>query len=207
MARDGSGAEDMRTLIITNDSQMFLPGWMGNPKRGVGYEEYKNSLSFGTDQVEVYLPAWEMFGGRFTEIRRLRERLSEMVPTDLDIISGEYGLISSEMTICPYDRPMDSPTEVLGLESRTRFSSDVVRRIGEHGLTVVLLPKAFVSFLLDKGSFECMEHGIVITSPSLFDRFEGDGILLLERMGARVGSKNAERVIGHVRSLAAGIFS
>jgi len=61
-------------------------------------------------------PAHLMFSGTFREVRIFSEKLNEILPTELLIISSEYGLIDKNEIIEEYSNKIQTTNEVYNLE-------------------------------------------------------------------------------------------
>ena len=161
----------MKVLVITNDSTVFR------------YEEAK---------------AEDMFGGRLTEVRNLKQRISEMFETSFGIISGRYGFISGDRAITKYENVPDSETEYKMLEERTGFSEWISMVSEGFDVTLLFVPKGMMRMLMNvsiKGRI------ISSTSPEFKDEFERRGWSFYERKGARVGRNNADMIVSELLSV------
>ena len=155
----------MRILIVTNDGTVFLK------ERG---------------------SAEEMFGGRVTEVLRLKTSLSEGHDVSLAVISGRYGLISGDETISRYTDVPDSAGGYKELQIRTDYAGRLKMMSGQFDLTLVFVPKDMMHVLIENGSLP--ENTMAVTGREFMDVFERNGWMFLERNGARIGKKNAEAI-------------
>ena len=79
-----------QVLVITNDSTVFL-----------------------TDR---WVSAYEMFGGRVTEVKNLVERLSEHAQVSFGIISGQYGFVPANYVVMRYSNVPSCREEFLDFD-------------------------------------------------------------------------------------------
>ena len=154
----------MRILVVTNDSTVFR------------YEEAK---------------AEEMFGGRLTEVRNLKNRISDISDPDLSIISGEHGLIPGDRTIKRYVDVPDTISGYLKAEEKTRFSNTISELTKSYDVTLIFVPKEMMRILMRNEL-----HGIIIavTNTEFKEEFKRRGWYHLERKGARVGKENFQTI-------------
>ena len=160
----------MNVLVITNDSTVFR------------YEEAS---------------AEEMFGGRVTEVRNLKNRLSEKCNTLFSIISGKYGLIPGNEKIVKYSYVPDSLSEYSETEKRTGFAKAVSDATKDFDVTLIFIPKEMFRMIIKE-----QLHGTVIAATSLEfkEQFQRNGGRFYERKGARIGKQNAEDIVNFIFS-------
>ena len=84
-----------RILVISNDSTVFLSNG--------------------------FVSAFEMFGGRLTEVKKLVERLNDVCDVSFAIISGEFGFIPANYVVRKYDRVPACKEEYEDLQRRKDF--------------------------------------------------------------------------------------
>jgi hypothetical protein len=156
----------MRILVITNDGTVFLKD------RG---------------------KAEDMFGGRVTEVLRLKRSLSGEHDVSLAVISGRYGMIDGNETISGYAGAPDTAGGYAELQVRTDYAGKLRGISKRFDMTMVFVPKEMMRILIGKGSLP--ENTLAVTSPEFRDMFERNGWTFLERKGARVGKENLKRII------------
>ena len=84
-----------RILVISNDSTVFLSNG--------------------------FVSAFEMFGGRLTEVKNLVARLNDVCDISFAIISGEFGFIPANYVVRKYDRVPSCKEEYEELQERKDF--------------------------------------------------------------------------------------
>ena len=158
-----------RVLVISNDSTVFL----------------KNG----------FVSAFEMFGGRLTEVKNLVARLNDVCDISFAIISGEFGFIPANYVIRKYDRVPSCKEEYEELQERkdfvgqTRFITQAFDRI------IVCVPKDMFSMLipaLPKGRV------LAVTNECYKEVCEKNGWSYYPRKGARVGDANADAIVKEI---------
>ena len=158
-----------RVLVISNDSTVFL----------------KNG----------FVSAFEMFGGRLTEVKNLVARLNDVCDISFAIISGEFGFIPANYVVRKYDRVPSCKEEYEELQERkdfvgqTRFITQAFDRI------IVCVPKDMFSMLipaLPKGRV------LAVTNECYKEVCEKNGWSYYLRKGARVGDANADAIVKEI---------
>lgn len=158
-----------RVLVISNDSTVFL----------------KNG----------FVSAFEMFGGRLTEVKNLVARLNDVCDISFAIISGEFGFIPANYVVRKYDRVPSCKEEYEELQERkdfvgqTRFITQAFDRI------IVCVPKDMFSMLipaLPKGRV------LAVTNECYKEVCEKNGWSYYPRKGARVGDANADAIVKEI---------
>ena len=158
-----------RILVISNDSTVFLSNG--------------------------FVSAFEMFGGRLTEVKNLVERLSEVCDISFAIISGEFGFIPANYVIRKYDNVPACKEDYEKLQEKkdfvgqTRFITQAFDRI------IVCVPKDMFQMLipaLPKGRV------IAVTNECYKDVCEKNGWTFYLRKGARVGNENADAIVKQI---------
>ena len=162
-----------QVLVITNDSTVFL--------------------------TKKWVSAYEMFGGRFTEVRNLVDRLKKHAQTSFGVISGQFGFVPSNYVIMEYSNVPSCKEEYEEAQERTDFVGKVefVCR-GFFDSIVVCVPKDMFAMLMPVLP---RDKVIAVTSPDFKDACEERGWTFLPRSGARVGNENADRIIELVDEL------
>ena len=165
----GFRPQTKRVLVISNDSTVFL----------------KNG----------FVSAFEMFGGRLTEVKNLVARLDEVCDISFAIISGEFGFIPANYVVRRYDRVPSCKEEYEELQERkdfvgqTRFITQAFDRV------IVCVPKDMFAMLipaLPKGKV------IAVTNECFKEECERNGWTYYPRKGARVGDANADAIVKQI---------
>jgi len=136
--------------------------------------------------------AEEIFGGRVTEVRRLKDSLSNEHNVSMALISGRYGLVSGDEIISRYTDPPDTSEGYAELQHRTDYAGRLKEMSDEFDMTMIFVPKDMMRILIGNGSLPC--NTLAVTSPEFKDVFEKNGWIFMERKGARIGKKNAEAI-------------
>ena len=172
--------------IITNDSTVFL-------KTGVA-------------------SAFEMFGGRCTEVKKLVARLDtasmsndpskKLCEVSFGIISSRFGYVPADYTIMPYPKEevMDSPEDYEAVQEKKNYLGMIDYTCKLFDRIVVCVPKHMVEMILDA---DVLPEGrvIAVTSPELKAECEKRDWMFLERNGPRVGSENADIIFEEIRKI------
>ena len=173
-----------RILVVTNDSTVFLKN--------------KNLVA----------QAYDMFGGRVTEVKNLVARLDTAVKEDgsklcdvsFGVISTKYGFVPGNYMISGYDEVMDSKEGYLDCEERKQFVEQVSYLTQPFDKTIICVPKEMFRMFLEADQ---IRDGVVIavTSPEFKEECEKRNWTFLERKGARVGAENADKIEELIRAL------
>jgi len=161
--------------VVTNDSTVFL-------KKGLA-------------------TAFEMFGGRAEEVKRLVARLDtakkdgrKMCDVSFGLISTRFGFVPGNYVIASYDGVMSNKKDY----ERVQREKDYLGQVGQASVyfdrVVVCVPKDMFAMMLEDDTFM---HGkvIAVTSPVFEEECAKRGWTHLERKrGPRLGKENAERV-------------
>ena len=158
-----------RVLVISNDSTVFLSNG--------------------------FVSAFEMFGGRLTEVKNLVARLNDVCDISFAIISGEFGFIPANYVVRKYDRVPSCKEEYEELQERkdfvgqTRFITQAFDRI------IVCVPKDMFAMLIPALP---KERVIAVTNECYRDVCEQNGWTFYLRKGARVGDANADAIVKQI---------
>lgn len=173
-------------LVITNDSAVFL----------------KNGIC----------SAFEMFGGRCQEVKKLVARLDTASFTDnpekklcqvsFGIVSGRYGYVPADYTVMPYPKEevMDSPEDYEAVQEKKNYLGMIDYTCKLFDRIVVCVPKHMFKMILDANVLP-PGRVIAVTSPDFKEECEKRDWLFLERRGARVGDENAKTIFEEVRKI------
>lgn len=172
-----------RILIVTNDSTVFL-----NPNR-----------------IDT---AFNMFGGRATEVKKLVARLDTAVDgngkklcdVSFGVITTQYGFVPGNYQIVSYNNVMSDRAGYEDCENRKQFVEQVSYLCKPFDKVVLCVPKDMFSMFLEA---DLIDDGklIAVTNPCFKEECEKRGWTYLERNGARVGNDNADRIEEYVREL------
>lgn len=174
-----------RVLIVTNDSTVFL---------------VKNRIA----------TAFEMFGGRMTEVKKLVERLDraendkgeKLCDVSFGVISTKYGFVPGNYQIMEYPHVMSNREEYIQADLDKNFVSQTSFITRPFDKVIICIPKEMFRMFLEADEIE-RGKVIAVTSPEFKDECESRGWTFLERKGARVGDANADEIERLVRDLCA----
>lgn len=173
-------------LVITNDSTVFL----------------KNGAA----------SAFEMFGGRCQEVKKLVARLDTASKTDdpskklcevsFGIISSRFGYVPANYTVMAYPKEevMDSPEDYEAVQKKKDYLGIIERSSKLYDRIVVCVPRHMMEMIMDYGA---LPDGrvIAVTSPDLRGECRKRDWLFLERKGPRVGADNADIIFEEIRKI------
>jgi len=217
----------MKVVIFTEDTAVKLPPinrWTGKYGRGINITEdsqiiallESHNLAVPHDDIEtedqyhkvlheLIRPARSMFAGMFFEVRTFADTLSELVQTDLYVISGRYGLIQETEEIVPYSSNIQTEQDLETLDKRTDFSSHMIDAANKHEFIILLLPRHYLMYLLKHGWFDQLDRKssiIIVSSKKLqSDLSQYNNVCVLERKGvARMGEANRVKILKAIKS-------
>lgn len=217
----------MKVVLFTEDTDVKLPPihqWTGKYGRGIDITEdshiitllKSHNLAVPHDDIEMedqyrkvlrefIRPARSMFAGMFSEVRTFADTLSELVQTDLYVISGRYGLIQETEEIIPYFFHIQTEQDLGTLDERTDFNNRMVDAANECKFIILLLPKHYLLYLLKHGFFDRLngESSIIIVSSKKLqsDFSQYNNASVLERKGvARMGKVNRDKILEIIKS-------
>ena len=216
----------MNVIIFTDESGVKLPEIKRNGNTGKGLNISNNSqiisllnyynISLPRNDIDMedqYLkvlhefirPAKYMFAGMFFEVRDFAEKLSNIISTELYIISGRYGLLKDDEEIIPYLSHIQSINDLEKLYERTHFTHKMAELTEKHDFVIILFPKHYLSYLLKIGWFDKINQNIsiIIVSSTEFNSSFSlySNILLLPRKGvARLGEENRKKILETINS-------
>lgn len=161
-------------LIVTNDSTVFL-------KKGLA-------------------TAFEMFGGRAEEVKKLVARLDtaqkdgrKMCDVSYGVISSRFGFVPGNYVITNYDGIMASKEDYERVQNEKDYLGQLNQVSMYFDRIIVCVPKDMFQMMLDDQTFL---HGkvIAVTNPVFEEECSKRGWTYLERKGARVGNENVEKI-------------
>lgn len=172
-----------RILIVTNDSEVFL-----NPNR-----------------IDT---AFNMFGGRVTEVKKLVARLDTAVDDNgkklcdvsFGVITTQYGFVPGNYQIVSYPNVMSDREGYEDCENRKQFVEQVSYLCKPFDKVIMCIPKDMFAMFLEADSIDDGKL-IAVTNPCFKDECERRGWIYLERNGARVGNANADKIEEYIRQL------
>ncbi|MDR1955067.1 MAG: hypothetical protein LBP82_03860 [Candidatus Methanoplasma sp.] len=170
-----TGGTNLRSvLVVTNDSTVFL-------KKGLA-------------------TAFEMFGGRAAEIKKLVTKLDnakkdgrKMCDVSYGVISTRFGFVHGSLVITNYEEVMSKKEDY----ERVQKEKDYLGQLNQISMyfdrVIVCVPKDMFAMMLGDETFQ---HGkvIAVTCPLFQGECANRGWVFLERKGSRLGTRNAEEI-------------
>lgn len=149
-------------------------------------------------------PAQLMFSGTFREVRIFSEKLDDILPTELLIISSKYGLIDKNKIIESYSNKIQTTKEVHELDTNLSFVEIMSEKVKDSCFIILLLPAYYLRYLTGRGWLkEIMnDHKVIIlTGKSLkTNLLDNINAMFLEKKGvARIGLRNQELIINMIK--------
>ena len=160
-------------LVITNDSTVFL--------------------------TKRWVSAFEMFGGRITEVEKLVCDIEDICHVSFGIISGRFGFIPADYVVMPYDNVPSCKEDYEEAQERTDYAGKIRQMITPiYDRIVVCVPKDMFAMLMPALP---KERVIAVTNEIYKDECERRGWTYLPRVGARVGNENRDKILEIIRDL------
>lgn len=160
-------------LVITNDSTIFL--------------------------TDKWVSAFEMFGGRITEVEKLVCDIEDICYVSFGIISGRFGFIPADYVVMPYDNVPSCKEDYEDLQARVDYAG-AIKKYSMHAFDkiVVCVPKDMFPIIMDS-----LPEGkvIAVTNEIYKDECAKRGWTYMPRVGARVGNANHEEILEIIRSM------
>lgn len=174
-----------RILIVTNDSTVFL-----------------NRSSIDS--------AFNMFGGRATEVKKLVARLdtaekedgTKLCDVSFGVISTMYGFVPGNYGIVSYDNVMSDRAGYEECQKRKQFVEQVSYLCKPFDKVILCIPKDMFAMFVEADQIDDGKL-IAVTNPCFKEVCEKKGWSYLERNGARVGNENADEIERLIRELCA----
>lgn len=146
-----------------------------------------------------------MFAGMFGEIRVFHDILREILPTELYIVTGRYGLVKEDDEIIPYSAHIETVEDLERLNNRTYFLKAILDASSDKQFIIMCFPSHYFQFLIKEGLFEKIgtEHLFFIVAGSNIksELSEHPNIMLFEKRGvARLGKENQAKIIDRIKS-------
>ena len=167
-------------LVITNDSTVFL----------------KKGLS----------PAFEMFGGRTEEIKKLVARLDtatkderKMCDVSYGIITTRFGFVPGNYVIANYDGVMSKKEDYIRVQKEKDYLGQLNRISMYFDRIIICVPNAMFAMMLENETFQ-QGKVIAVTSLSFEQECSKRNWAFFERKGARLGKDNAEKIFRLIES-------
>ncbi|MCL1978577.1 MAG: hypothetical protein FWG60_00225 [Methanomassiliicoccaceae archaeon] len=161
-------------LVVTNDSAVFL-------KKGLA-------------------TAFEMFGGRTEEIKKLVARLDtaskdgmKMCDVSYGVISTRFGFVPGNYVITNYDEVMSKKEDYERVQKEKDFLGQLNQVSIYFDRVVVCVPKDMFAMFLQDETF-LPGKVIAVTCPDFKEECAKRGWVFFERKGARLGKENAEKI-------------
>ncbi len=172
-------------LIVTNDSEVTI-----------------------SNKLEA---AGDLFGGRVTEIREFVKSLEEefgeegsnTMNISFGLITTFFGFVPSNYSIYRYKYAMSNKEEYLLTQKERDYAGRLEYVSRGFDKVIICVPKEMFRILVDN---DALHNGkiIAVTSKDFKGLCEEREWIYLERKGARLGKKNAEKVRNYLRELNAG---
>ena len=171
-----------RILVVTNDGTVFR--------------------SKGVDS------AFNMFGGRVTEVKSLVARLDTAVDekgrklcdVSYGVITTRYGFVPGNYVIDSYPRVMSNKKEYEFVNAANHFVEQTSYLCRPFDKVIFCIPKDMFAMFLEADQIDDGKL-IAVTCPEFKEECEKRGWTFLERKGARVGSENADEIERLIREL------
>lgn len=168
-------------LVITNDSTVFLESGLAS--------------------------AFDMFGGRVTEVKELVARLDTASKNDVKMCEVSYGIISSHFgfvpgnyTIAPYGNIMSCKEDYERVQGLKDYLGKLEYVSKPFDKIVVCVPKDMFALMLKNNTLP-NDKVIAVTSLDFKKDCEERGWVFLERRGARVGKENSEKIFRMIEDI------
>ena len=167
-------------LIITNDSAVFL-------KKGLA-------------------SAFEMFGGRTEEIKKLVAKLDTAEKDDRKMCDVSYGVISTRFGFIPGNYVITSYGDVMSKKEdyiRVQNEKDYLGQLNHVSMyfdrIIICVPNDMFAMMLENETFQ---HGkvIAVTGKAFEEECSKRGWVYLERRGSRLGRENADKIFRLIES-------
>ena len=161
-------------LVVTNDSAVFL-------KKGLA-------------------TAFEMFGGRTTEVKKLVARLDTAEKDGRKMCDVSFGVISTRFGFVPGNYIITNYSGVMSVKEdyeRVQKEKDYLGQLNQISIyfdrIIVCVPSAMFGMMLNDDTFQ---HGkvIAVTCRAFEEECTKRGWVYLERRGARLGNENAGKI-------------
>ena len=159
-----------KVLVITNDSTVFLS--------------------------DGYVSAYEMYGGRLTEVRNLYDRLAEITTTNFGIITGKFGFIPSNHVVMKYDFVPSCKEDYVKLQEEKDFVGMTGFLVKPFDKVVICVPKDMFEMLIPVLPDNKV---IAVTNRKFKKHCKEHGWSFYLRKGARVGNANADAIVKEIQ--------
>ncbi len=161
-----------KILVITNDSTVFLK--------------------------DAFIPAFDMFGGRCTEVKNLFTRISAITDASMGFISGKFGFVPSNYVVMKYDFVPSCKEDYEKLQEEKDFVGQIAFLAKPFDKVVLCVPKDMFAMLIP--SFPDGKL-IAVTNEMYKDVCREHNWSFYPRKGARVGNENADAIIKEIENL------
>lgn len=174
-----------RILIVTNDSTVFL----------------------NKGRIDS---AFNMFGGRATEVKKLVARLDtaekddgrKLCDVSFGIITTQYGFVPGNYGIVSYENVMSDRAGYEECQERKQYIEQVSYLCKPFDKVIMCIPKDMFAMFVEADQIDDGKL-IAVTNPCFKEICEKKGWSYLERKGARVGNENADEIERLIRELCA----
>jgi hypothetical protein len=171
----------MSVLVITNDSTVFL-------KKGL-------------------TSAFEMFGGRVEEVKRLVAKLDlaekdgkKICDVSYGVISSRFGFVPGNYVITNYENVMSTKEDYLRVQNEKDYLGHLNQISKYFDKIIICVPKDMFAMMLEDDTFQDGKV-IAVTSPSFEEECLKRSWTYLERKDARVGIANAEKIYHMIQKM------
>jgi hypothetical protein len=145
-----------------------------------------------------------MFAGMFGEVRIFHEKLKKILPTDLYIVSGRYGLIRDDEEIIPYSAHIGNVDDLDKLNNKIPFFNAMLAASNDKQFIIMCLPVHYFKFLIKEGWFRRRidKQFFIVTGAEIrYELSSYPNIKLFEKRGvARIGKDYQAKIIGIIES-------
>lgn len=152
--------------------------------------------------------AGKLYGGRVTEIREFVKSLEKEFGEEGDntmnisfgLITTYFGFVPSNYSIAKYKYAMSNKKEYQITQDQRDYAGKLEYVSRGFDKVILCVPKEMFRILVDN---DALHHGkvIAVTSKEFRELCEERDWMFLERRGARLGKKNAERIKKYLREL------
>lgn len=169
MRPDTVEGTEKKVLVITNDSTVFLS--------------------------DGFVSAYDMYGGRFTEVKNLYDRIAAITLTNFGVITGKFGFIPSNNVVMKYDFVPSCKEDYVKLQEEKDFVGMIGFLTKPFDKVVICVPKDMFEMLTPVLQDDKI---IAVTNPKFKGVCKEHGWSYYPRRGARVGKNNAEKIVKEI---------
>jgi hypothetical protein len=144
--------------------------------------------------------AFEMFGGRIEEIKKLVARLDtaekdgrKLCDVSYGVISARFGFVPGNYVITNYDDVMSGKEDYEEVQKEKDFLGQLSNVSVFFDRIIVCVPKDMFAMMLEDETFQ-QGKVIAVTNPAFEEECLKRNWMFLERKGTRLGNDNAEKI-------------